>query len=54
MNDHDKKLLLDTAKRAIAFGLAEDLTLPIDATEFEPALQQCSASFVTLQLDVNC
>ena len=53
MNDHDKKLLLDTAKRAIKFGMAENTTLPLDAKEFEPALQQLRASFVTLHLDGN-
>ena len=53
MNDHDQTLLLDTAKRAITFGLTENLALPIDANEFEPALQQHRASFVTLHLDEN-
>ena len=53
MNNHDQKLLLDTAKLAIKFGLAEDLPLPLDAQEFDPALQQPRASFVTLHLNGN-
>lgn len=53
MNDHDQRLLLDTAKRAIKFGITENLALPLDAKEFEPALQQLRASFVTLHLDGN-
>ncbi len=53
MNDYDQKLLLDTAKHAIRFGIAKNLTLPLDANEFEPALQQLRASFVTLHLNGN-
>ena len=53
MNDHDKTLLLDTAKRAIAFGLTENITLPLDTNDFGPALQQFRASFVTLHLNGN-
>ncbi len=53
MNDHDQKLLLDTAKRSIAYGLTENIALPLDADDFDSALQQYRASFVTLHLNEN-
>jgi len=50
MKEPYQTLLLETAKRAIKFGLTESSTLPIDAEDFEPALQEFRASFVTLHL----
>jgi len=53
MRDKDQELLIDTARRAISYGLAENLTLPLDAKEFDSSLQQHRASFVTLHLNEN-
>ncbi|OUR90066.1 AMMECR1 domain-containing protein [Gammaproteobacteria bacterium 42_54_T18] len=53
MKESYQKLILETAKRSIKFGLTEQMALPIDPKEFEPALQELRASFVTLHLEGN-
>jgi len=46
-----RKTLLETAKKAIKFGLENHSEMPIAAEDFEPALREQRASFVTLNLN---
>ena len=48
LNDGQRKLLLDIARDSILTGLREGHPLILDPREFDPALRQRRATFVTL------
>jgi AmmeMemoRadiSam system protein A len=48
--DSQHKLLLDIARRSIEHGLYQEGPLPVKPEDFEPALREWRATFVTLQI----
>ena len=51
MNEAYRNLLLNTAKKAVKFGLTQNSVLPIKLNDFDNPLIQIQASFVTLHLN---
>lgn len=51
LSSNNKTTLLDIAKKSIAYGLQHNQALALNINEFEPALQNSGASFVTLHLN---
>ncbi|RMG54230.1 MAG: AmmeMemoRadiSam system protein A [Gammaproteobacteria bacterium] len=47
-SDQERAILLDIARRSIAYGLDTGRPLPVNVAEFPPHLQEHRASFVTL------
>jgi AmmeMemoRadiSam system protein A len=45
----DQRLLLQTARQSIRYGLTHGTWLPVDLSEFPATLQQPGAAFVTLE-----
>ena len=53
LNNNDKKILLETAKKSINFGMLNQRALPVKLNEFDKKFQEDAASFVTLTLNNN-
>jgi len=47
-SDQERAILLEVARRSIAYGLDTGRPLPVNVAEFPPHLQEERASFVTL------
>jgi len=50
INNEDKKILRETAKQSIAYGLKNQQALSVNLQDFNDTLQTHAASFVTLNL----
>jgi len=53
LSTEQRQTLLDLAKQSIAYGLEHNRSLPLNAEEYDNALQQQRATFVTLHINDN-